>query len=159
MITTTEATTQGVTQSSVAPPPPFQSIGEGGRRFDYRHIWHLVLEKIWILVFCVIAGLFLALGYLARTPKVYQGHVLLEVDVAEQSIVGNDDAPNRVRSMFLASQEALRTIEQSLVNRTLLARVIRAVIRVIRACNPDIWSVLEWRPQLLEWNFIFGNCK
>ena len=32
----------------------------------------------------------------------------------------------RLRSMFLASQEALRTIEQNLTNRQMLARVIRA---------------------------------
>ena len=32
----------------------------------------------------------------------------------------------RMRSMFLASQEALRTIEQNLTNRTMLARVIRS---------------------------------
>ncbi len=31
-----------------------------------------------------------------------------------------------MRSMFLASQEALRTIEQNLTNRQMLARVIRA---------------------------------
>ncbi len=98
----------------------------GNRGFDFRHLWHLVLEKIWIVVFCVLAGLFLALGYLARTPKVYQGHITLEVDIAEQSIVPTDDAGTRVRSMFLASQEALRTIEQNLVNRSLLARVIRS---------------------------------
>ena len=98
----------------------------GGRGVDFRHLWHLVLEKIWIVVFCVLAGLFIALGYLARTPKIYQGHVTLEVDIAEQSIVPTDDAPTRVRSMFLASQEALRTIEQNLVNRSLLARVIRS---------------------------------
>lgn len=98
----------------------------GGRRVDFRHLWHLLLERIWIVIFCIVAGLFLALGYLARTPKVYQGHVTLEVEVAEPSIVSSDDTPTRVRSMFLASQEALRTIEQSLTNRTLLARVIRA---------------------------------
>src|SRR5256886_14052959 len=36
------------------------------------------------------------------------------------------DSPMRMRSMFLASQEALRTIEQNLTNRQMLARVIRA---------------------------------
>ena len=32
----------------------------------------------------------------------------------------------RMRSMFVASQEALRTIEQNLTNREMLARVIRS---------------------------------
>lgn len=109
------------------PVTPLAELQPAGTRgFDFRHLWHLVLEKIWIVVFCVLAGLFLALGYLARTPKIYQGHITLEVDIAEQSVVPTDDAPTRVRSMFLASQEALRTIEQNLVNRSLLARVIRS---------------------------------
>lgn len=111
-----------------APAPVFESsTGGPSRTLDFRHLWHTVLEKLWILVLCTLAGLFLALGYIARTPKIYQGHVVLEVDVAESSVSsGADDTSNRVRSMFLASQEAMRTIEQNLVNRSLLARVVRS---------------------------------
>src|SRR5216110_1741966 len=88
-------------------------------RTDFRHLWHTVLEKLWILVLCTIAGLFLGLGYLARTPKLYQGHVVLEVDIQEPTLVRSDDMSSRMRSAF-------RTIEQNLTNRTLLARVIRS---------------------------------
>jgi uncharacterized protein involved in exopolysaccharide biosynthesis/Mrp family chromosome partitioning ATPase len=98
----------------------------GNKGFDFRHLWHTVLEKLWILVLCTLAGLFLSLGYLARTPKLYQGHIVLEVDIQEPSLVRSDDGASRMRSAFLASQDALRTIEQNLTNRTLLARVIRA---------------------------------
>ena len=73
-----------------------------------------------------LAGLFLGLGYLARTPKLYQGHIVLEVDIQEPTLVRSDDGASRMRSAFLASQDALRTIEQNLTNRTLMARVIRA---------------------------------
>src|SRR5437016_13394511 len=84
------------------------------------------MERIWIVVLCIVAGLFLALGYLARTPKLYQGHIVLEVEFQEPSLVASEEPASRMRSMFLASQEALRTIEQNLTNRTLLARVLRA---------------------------------
>jgi uncharacterized protein involved in exopolysaccharide biosynthesis/Mrp family chromosome partitioning ATPase len=84
------------------------------------------MERVWILAVCTLAGLFLALGYLARTPKLYQGHIVLEVEFAEPTMVASEDSASRVRSMFLASQEALRTIEQNFTNRSLLARVIRA---------------------------------
>ena len=113
------------TTTSPAPRPSAQ-YEPMSRGFDFRHLWHTVVERVWILALCTIAGLFVALGYIARTPKIYQGHVVVEVDVAESSVVGNEDTPNRVRSMFLASQEAMRTIEQNLVNRSLLARVIRS---------------------------------
>jgi capsular exopolysaccharide synthesis family protein len=73
-----------------------------------------------------LGGLFLALGNLARTPKLYQAHTTLEVEFQEPSFVPTNDATTRTRSVFLASQEALRTIEQNLTNQTLLARVVRS---------------------------------
>src|SRR5437764_723303 len=123
------------TATSSPGAPPFapashSSLGPGAfesaKGVDFRHLWHTVLEKLWILVLCFLAGLFLAIGYLARTPKLYQGHVVLEVDIQEPTLVRSDDGASRMRSAFLASQDALRTIEQNLTNRTLLARVIRA---------------------------------
>ncbi|PYI60790.1 MAG: hypothetical protein DMC59_02085 [Verrucomicrobia bacterium] len=98
---------------------------EGLQAFDFRRYWHSFVERIWIVAICVLAGLFLALGYLARTPKLYQGHTVLEVDFQEPTIIASDDAA-RMRSAFLASQEALRTIEQNLTNQTLLSRVVRS---------------------------------
>jgi uncharacterized protein involved in exopolysaccharide biosynthesis len=94
--------------------------------FDFRRFWHSLVERIWIVALCVLAGLFLALGYLARTPNLYQGHTVLEVEFAEPTLITTEDPTARMRSMFLASQEALRTIEQNLTNQTLLARVIRS---------------------------------
>ena len=91
---------------------------EQKRGLDFLRLWHAVAERIWIVVLCIVAGLFLALGYLARTPKLYQGHIVLEVEFQEPSLGGADEPASRMRSMFLASQEALRTIEQNLTNRT-----------------------------------------
>src|SRR6476661_981329 len=99
---------------------------EGLQKFDIRRFWHSLVERIWIVAICVLAGFFLALGYLARTPKLYQGHSVLEVEFQEPSFLPTDDSTTRMRSMFLASQEALRTIEQNLTNQTLLARVVRS---------------------------------
>ena len=98
----------------------------GLHRFDFRRYWHSFLERIWIVAICVLAGLFLALGNLARTPKLYQGHTVLEVEFQEPTFVPADDPTTRMRSTFLASQDALRTIEQNLTNQTLLARVVRS---------------------------------
>jgi capsular exopolysaccharide synthesis family protein len=99
-------------------------VPRGG--FNLRRFWHSLVERIWIVAICVAAGFFIALGYLARTPKTYQAHSVLEVDFQQPSFVSGEDTPMRMRSLFLASQEALRTIEQNLTNREMLARVIRA---------------------------------
>jgi succinoglycan biosynthesis transport protein ExoP len=103
-----------------------ETLAELKREFDFRHVCHLVSERIWVVALCVFAGLFLAVGYLARTPKLYQGHMVLEVDFQEPTVIAGEQSALRMRSMFLASQEALRTIEQNLTNRSMLARVVRA---------------------------------
>jgi polysaccharide biosynthesis transport protein len=110
---------------SIAPSSPGE-VYEQKRGFDFRHFWHALVERVWIVVACVVAGLIFGLIYLARTPKLYQGHIVLEVEFQEPTFVASDDVSTRMRSMFLASQEALRTIEQNLTNRSLMARVVRA---------------------------------
>ena len=104
-------------------PEEFAGLKSG---FDFRRLWHSLIEKIWIVALCVLAGLFLALGYLARTPKLYQGHTVVEVEFQEPRVVPAEESASRMGSMFLASQEAMRTIEQNLTNETLLARVTRS---------------------------------
>src|ERR1700751_1939810 len=116
---------------TLPPPPPsdhpaIDVMLESQRGFNLRAFWHSLVERLWIVILCVLAGLFIALGYLARTAKTYQSHSVLEVDFQEPTIASTEDNPMRMRSMFLASQEALRTIEQNMTNRQMLARVIRS---------------------------------
>jgi succinoglycan biosynthesis transport protein ExoP len=123
---------QSVRGATVAPKsdkpgvPLTAEYADGLHTFDFRRYWHSFLERIWIVAICVLAGLFLALGNLARTPKLYQAHTVLDVEFEEPSFVPTTDYATRTRSMFLASGEALRTIEQNLTNPTLLARVVRS---------------------------------
>jgi succinoglycan biosynthesis transport protein ExoP len=114
------------TSSSPVAPFVHDTVIDGQRGFDFRHFWHSILERLWVVVICGVAGLFLSLGYLARTPKLYQSHAVLEVDFQEPTMIVGEETSSRMRSMFLASQEALRTIEQNLTNRNLMARVVRA---------------------------------
>ena len=123
---------QSLTGTSVPPNseklavPLAAQYTDGLQRFDFRRYWHCFVERIWIVAICGLAGLFLALGYLARTPKLYQGHTVLEVEFQEPTYIPTEDSTTRMRSVFLASQEALRTIEQNLTNQALLARVVRS---------------------------------
>src|SRR3982751_4998977 len=116
------------TAASLAPSdhPAIDVMLESQRGFNLRAFWHSLVERLWIVILCLVAGLFIALGYLSRTPKTYQSHAVLEVDFQEPTVAATEDNPMRMRSLFLASQEALRTIEQNLTNRQMLARVIRA---------------------------------
>jgi capsular exopolysaccharide synthesis family protein len=126
---TPDSSAPATAEASPAPRtinPAIDVMMEPQRGFNLRQFWHALLERLWIVGLCALAGLFVALGYLGRTPKTYQSHAVLEVDFQEPTFVAGDDSPMRMRSMFLASLEALRTIEQNLTNRQMLARVIRA---------------------------------
>src|SRR5438132_8784975 len=94
------------------------------RGFDFRHFWHTLVEKLWVVALCVVAGLFLGLGYIASTPKLYRGHILLQVEPQEPTMF--EDSATRARDAFWSNLEAMRAIEQTLFTRSLLARVIRA---------------------------------
>ena len=93
---------------------------------DFRRYWHAFTERAWIVAICALAGLFFALGSLARTPKLYEAHTVLEVEISEPTPIYTEDPTAHMRAAFLGSQEALRTIEQNLTNQTLLSRVVRS---------------------------------
>lgn len=117
----------GVGQIGGVEPGAGLPAGAGGG-FDFRHFYHQLLEKLWVVVLCTLAGLFLALGYLARTTPLYQSRVTLQVDLQDPDVVPVAGARSGSLggTLGLASLEALRTIEQNLRNRALLVRVIRA---------------------------------
>jgi hypothetical protein len=83
--------------------------GAGHSGFDFRHFWHAIIEKIWVVVLCVVAGFFLGLGYLASTPKRYQGHSVLEVDVQERSLVDSDRPTGRAAIFCRAMKRCTRS--------------------------------------------------
>src|SRR3712207_8686450 len=84
------------------------SIDQLGERrgFDFRHFWHSLVERLWIVVPCVLAGLFLALGYLAKTPKLYQGRIVLVVDVQDPTPIRSEDPTKDRKSTRLNSSHA-----------------------------------------------------
>src|SRR5256885_727272 len=126
MISATGPTQASSLQAVTRIHPAVDAMIEPKGGFNFRRFWHALVERIWIVAVCTVAGFLIALGYLARTPKTYQAHAVLEVDFQQPTFVSGEDTPMRMRSLFLASQEALRTIEQNLTNREMLARVVRA---------------------------------
>src|ERR1700719_3868286 len=78
--------------------PAIDAMMEPQRGFNVRQFWHSLMERIWIVALCVLAGLFIALGYLSRTPKMYQAHTVLEVEFQEPTFIPGEDSALRMRS-------------------------------------------------------------
>ena len=108
----------------MATPPQTSAAASGA--VNVQRAWQLIRERLWILVACVVGALMVATGYLVRAPKLYQSRLVLQLELAEPMAVAGDEGASRMRAAFNASAESLRTLEQSLTSRSLLARVVRA---------------------------------
>ena len=82
------------------------------------------VERLWIVGLCAPAGLFVALVRGGRTPKAAPNRTQSSRSIS-RSLPSCGRCPHRMRLMSLASQEALRTIEQNLTNRETVVCVIR----------------------------------
>ena len=109
-------------QAAASPTSPDPTTNLTGPAFDYRQFVHYLLEKLWVVILCLLAGTFLGIGYLYRTPKQYQSRSVLEVDVQAQRIAPVEG----IQTMNFQTQEQLRTIEQNLRTRSLMERVVLA---------------------------------
>jgi capsular exopolysaccharide synthesis family protein len=88
-------------------------------QLDVRGFFQALRERVWLVTACLLAGLGAAGYYLQRTPKTYAAKVVLEVQGPKQWINIQD-----VTKQDAETQEALKTIEQTLKNRDVLAQVV-----------------------------------
>ncbi|MBA4147199.1 MAG: polysaccharide biosynthesis tyrosine autokinase [Verrucomicrobia bacterium] len=102
------------------PMPASAEIIDVTKPFDFRGLFHLLLEK-WLLILLVsltaAGGVFY---YASRTPLKYQAKAVLQVEQEERKLIGTDS----VSRHDLRSPEAINTIVQNVKNSSVLRRVI-----------------------------------
>jgi capsular exopolysaccharide synthesis family protein len=103
---------------------PIQHAREthGGDQIDFRALYYLMRERIWIILLCLLVAASGTVAYLLRTPRIYASKAVLQVEQEEQKILNIE----RVQREYLQSMEFVKTVEQTLRNRALLERVITA---------------------------------
>jgi capsular exopolysaccharide synthesis family protein len=87
---------------------------------DLRATYHVLREKLWLILLFVITAACVTGAYLYRAPRIYAAKVVLQVEQEEQQVI-NIQA---VQKEDLRSAEFLKTVEQKLQSRALLARVV-----------------------------------
>jgi polysaccharide biosynthesis transport protein len=92
-------------------------------RFDFVHLYHLLLSKAWMIILFVVISLAAAIGYLFWAPKIYESQAVIEVG-QETPRVNNIQDFNTENGVDDA--DFLKTIEQALTSDTLLLHVVRA---------------------------------
>jgi polysaccharide biosynthesis transport protein len=92
--------------------------------FDFGHLYHLLLSKVWVIILFVFFGFCAAIGYLFWAPKIYESRAVIEVG-QETPRVNNIQDFNTDNGAS-DSTEMLKTIEQALTSDTLLLHVVKA---------------------------------
>jgi capsular exopolysaccharide synthesis family protein len=93
-----------------------------GSMFDFRHIYHLLLLRWWVIA--IITGLctLAAAGWVMRQPKIYEARAVLQVQQQEQQISNIEgvvqDNPSSI--------DFINTVVQALTSRNLMIRVVDA---------------------------------
>lgn len=99
---------------------PSPSAGDAAPPIDFRMLYYTLRERAWMIALCLLITGLATTAYLIRTPKIYEGKLILQVEQEEQKILNIQ----RVQHEDAASVEFLKTIEQSLESRTLFERVL-----------------------------------
>jgi capsular exopolysaccharide synthesis family protein len=97
-------------------PEPIEPASE----FDAMAVYHLLRERFWLILGCLVFTCGLGLFYIARTPKTYEATTVIQVEQAARKIVEIQDVANE----DLKANEQLKTIEVSFTNLSLLTGVV-----------------------------------
>jgi capsular exopolysaccharide synthesis family protein len=104
-------------------PTPFKLSADAHHdRIDFRAIYYLLREKAWLISLCFLLAAFGTAAHLMRAPKIYAARVVLQLEQEEAKVINIQ----RVQQEDLQSLESLKTVEQTLQNPAILARVIDA---------------------------------
>src|SRR5687768_5499355 len=88
--------------------------------FDFRSLLHILMERGWIIATCMVIAFFLAGAHVMRAPRIFSATTVLQIEQEEQRLVKFE----RVMQEDLRSMDILKTIEQTLVSRPVLQRVV-----------------------------------
>src|SRR5258707_10480311 len=88
--------------------------------FNFQVLYHVLLEKAWIVLFCFIVAVFLTGAYLKRAPRIYAASVVLQVEQEESRVMKIE----KIQGEDLRWPDILKTIEQTLQSRSLFERIV-----------------------------------
>lgn len=101
------------------PDSPHTRQAPPSSAFDLRTVWHTLLERFWLILFCIVIAILGAVAYIQRAPVLYAATATVRVEPEEAKVIKVE----KVVADDRGGLDALRTIEQALKSRSLLERV------------------------------------
>ena len=87
---------------------------------DWQEVWHVLLEKSWIIAICAIVGFFAATAYVKRIPVTYRATAVLQYDADDRKVLDFEDGTRQ----DLAKDAEVQTILEAFRSRSLLGKVV-----------------------------------
>src|SRR4051812_11508339 len=94
-------------------PPPATGL-------DLKKIYHVVLERFWLVILSVVVAALCSVVYVNRQPILYSANAVAQVEQEETRIVKVE----KFQQEDLRWLDAIRTIEQTMKSRAVLERVV-----------------------------------
>src|SRR5438093_9502550 len=101
-------------------PLPQRTREEPGHQWDFRSFLYTLREKFWIILLAVVIAGFLTAAHILRSPKIYAANAVVQVEQEEQRVMKIE----KVQQEDLRSLDVLRTLEQTMASRAVLASVL-----------------------------------
>src|SRR4051812_19504152 len=98
-------------------PRPAQHLPAAG--FDFKRLYHTLMERLWLVAICVVLAVLITAGYIQRQPILYAADAIVQIEQEEARVVKVE----KFQTEDLRWMDALRTIEQTLKSRAVLERV------------------------------------
>lgn len=108
------------------------------RELDLATVYHILLEKFWLIVASVGVFLLLGLIYITIATRIYQATTTLSVDRSDTPVINMSNTSATDPSTSLADMDMLKTIELELGRRSLLVRVLK---RPEVQADPELASI------------------
>ncbi len=89
---------------------------------DFRHIYHLLLNRWWIIALVVGFALLATIGYLFTATPIYESRAVLQVQQREHNVAGS----TQVREDDPAALDFVNSVVQALTSRNIMLRVIES---------------------------------
>ena len=112
--------------------------------FDVQALCQLLRSRIWLIAACAAGGLFLGAVYATTKPRDFEATATVQVEEENSSVV----AIQEVTKEDFKQPEDLKTVEQQLVTRNLLWRVIKAnkLDQTPGFFKPGVLAKIQGRP-------------
>ncbi len=101
-------------------PSPEQRPPTPVTGFDAKRLYHTLIERLWLIVVCLVLAALLTAGYIQRQPVLYAASAVVQIEQEETRVVKVE----KFQADDLRWMDALRTIEQTMKSRAVLERVV-----------------------------------